>query len=318
MNNKGARDYSEGEGFSISDRTSKVHITDFASLPSDLSWYKHLSTMIPKILRGKDLRDLSASIVHARRLGRPVILMMGAHVIKCGIGPLVCGLVKQGMVTGIAMNGACVIHDVEIAMWGKTSEDVVEGLRLGSFGMAAETSAFLNGAVMTCLDHDVGFGEAVGRALDSADPENRTLSIICQAREAGIPVTVHVAIGTDIVHQHADADGSAIGRGTLKDFRLFTAMVEGLSGGVVVNLGSAVIMPEVFLKALAVTRSRGIDLGHFTTANFDMIGHYRPAMNIIERPASLGATAYSFLGNHEILLPVFILAVLSGAESDGT
>ena len=318
MNSKHHGEDEGGTGFSIADRASKVDVGDFASLPGDLSWYPNLSLMIPHILRGKDLDELSSKVVEARRHDRQVIIMMGAHVVKCGIGPLVCEVVKQGMVTGIAMNGACAIHDVEIAMWGKTSEDVVAGLERGSFGMVEETSAILNGAARYSLDKGVGFGEALGKALDSQDTPNGDVSIICQAHLARIPLTIHVAIGTDIVHQHDEADGRAIGYATMQDFRRFTSLVCGLHHGVLMNLGSAVIMPEVFLKALAVARNKGIDLGDFTTANFDMIRHYRPTMNIVERPESIGATGYSFLGNHEILLPVFFAAVLFKASPSGT
>jgi hypothetical protein len=202
-------------------------------------------------------------------------------------------------------------------MWGKTSEDVVAGLRSGRFGMVEETSAILNGAARYGLENGVGFGEALGKALGSEATTNEDASIICQAHMASIPLTIHVAVGTDIVHQHDQADGKAIGYATMQDFRRFISLVSALNGGVLINLGSAVIMPEVFLKALAVARSKGIDLGDFTTANFDMIQHYRPTMNIVERPESIGATAYSFLGNHEILLPVFFAAVLSKAGPGG-
>jgi hypothetical protein len=296
---------------SIRDRKSKVNVRDFASMPEDFSWYQHLARMIPHILKGKDLEELSGRVVDARERDRPVILMMGAHVVKCGLGGLISATMRHGIVTSIAMNGACAIHDLEIAIWGNTSEDVGAGLEHGDFGMTTETAQFFNAAAALCLEEDVGLGKALVAEMIRADPPHQDVSIIGTAHSLGIPVTVHVAIGTDIIHQHAEADGKAIGHGTMKDFRSFADAIAALDGGVVLNLGSAVIMPEVFLKAVAMAQNRVVDLGDFTTANFDMFSLYRPTVNVIERPRLIGGTTYSFLGHHEVLLPVFIASILS-------
>jgi hypothetical protein len=307
---EGTGPYARRKG-SIEQRASKVHLDGFAAFPNDFSWYEQLRSMIPKILRGKDLDDLSEAVVSARERGRPVILMMGAHLVKCGLGGLVCGLLQRKMVTRLAVNGACAIHDVEIAMWGETSEDVGEGLKSGMFGATEETARFFNAAAARCLEQDTGFGDGLGAALLAAKAPHQGVSILSTAQRLGLPVTVHVAIGTDVVHQHAEADGKAIGHATMKDFRSFSSAIMDLRGGVVINIGSAVIMPEVFLKGLAIARNAGVDLGEFTTANFDMIPLYRPITNVVERPRLVGARSYSFLGNHEIVLPVFVASVMS-------
>ncbi len=304
-----------GKKVSIANRKSKVTIEDFARLPDDFSWFERLKEMIPAILKGNDLRELSGRLVRARREGRPLILMMGAHVVKCGFGRIIGDLVQRDVVTGIAMNGACAIHDIEIAMWGKTSEDVEEGLKRGEFGMAGETSEFFDSASARCLDHRMGLGEALGRELTDRDAPNPEVSILAAATSTGIPLTVHVAIGTDIVHQHDGADGRAIGQGSLTDFRRFASEIAGLNGGVVLNIGSAVMLPEVFLKALAMARNTGGDLGEFTTANFDMYSHYRPSANVVRRPRALGGTTFEFLGHHELLLPVFFASVLANLHA---
>ena len=296
---------------SIEERKSKVDVRDFASVPSEFGWFEDLAGMIPRILKGKDLEELSLRVVNARKQGKPLVLMMGAHVIKCGLGPLVCELMRRDVATALAINGACAIHDVEIALWGRTSEDVVEGLATGEFGMTGETADFFNKATAMCPDKGVGLGAALGMSLVEAGPANGAISVVATAYEMKVPLTVHVAIGTDIVHQHEEADGKAIGYGTMEDFRRFSSIIAELDGGVVINLGSAVLMPEVFLKALAIARNRGINLGDFTTANFDMLSLYRPMTNVVARPRALGATTFSFLGHHEILLPVFLASIMS-------
>jgi hypothetical protein len=300
-----------GKRISIEGRPSKVEVGDFASLPPDFSWYAHLASMIPGILRGRDLEELSRRVAGAAGQGKPVILMMGAHVVKCGISGIICDLIRKRIVTGVAVNGAFAIHDLEIALWGKTSEDVGAGLEQGSFGMTEETASHFNTASGLCLEQDLGLGEALGVHLAAQDPPNSMVSVIATAHRVGIPMTVHVALGTDVVHQHAEADGRALGHGSMKDFRRFAAAVARLDGGVVLNMGSAVIMPEVFLKAVAMARNAGADLGDFTTANFDMFSLYRPAVNVVERPRLIGGTTYSFIGHHEILLPVFFASILA-------
>ncbi len=300
---------------SIANRKSKVTVEDFARLPGNFAWFESLKQMIPAILKGSDLGDLSRRIARARSEGRPLVLMMGAHVVKCGFGRIIGDLIRRKVVTGIAMNGACAIHDIEIAMWGKTSEDVEEGLRKGEFGMAGETSEFFDSASARCLNDDMGLGEALGCELSERAAPNPDASILAAASSSGIPVTVHVAIGTDIVHQHNGADGRAIGQGSLKDFRTFASVVAGLNGGAVLNIGSAVVLPEVFLKALAMARSQGADLGEFTTANFDMYSLYRPSVNVVRRPRALGGTTFEFLGHHELLLPVFFASLLANLHA---
>jgi hypothetical protein len=299
---------------SIDVRKSKVGIEDFASLPGDFAWFAGLEKMIPRILAGRDIMELASRVVRATQEGRPVILMMGAHVVKCGLGPLIAELIRRGVATGIAMNGACAIHDVEVAMWGKTSEDVGEGLKTGEFGTTGETAGFFARAAKRCLDRDLGMGDALIAEFRDADPIHRDRSVLGACSDFGTGLTVHIAVGTDVVHQHAEADGKAIGFGTMKDFRRFAERIAGLSGGAVLNFGSAVIMPEVFLKALAMARSRDIDLGDFTAANFDMYSLYRPRVNLVERPRLIGGTTYSFLGHHELLIPVFVASVLCRTE----
>jgi hypothetical protein len=299
---------------SIDSRKSKVGVGDFAGLPDDFSWYGSLEKMIPRILAGRDLRSLSSRVVRAAREGRPVIVMMGAHVVKCGLGTLLAELIRRRVINGVAMNGACAIHDVELAMWGRTSEDVGEGLKTGEFGMTGETSGFFARAAKRCLDLDVGMGEALIRELAEAQPRHGDRSVLGACLDTGVGPTVHIAMGTDVVHQHDEADGKAIGHGTMKDFRRFAERIAGLNGGVVLNLGSAVIMPEIFLKAVAMARSRNINLGDFTTANFDMYSLYRPRVNLVERPRLIGGTTFNFLGHHELLIPVLTASILCQIE----
>ena len=299
---------------SIDVRRSKVRVEDFATVPDDFAWFASLEKMIPRILAGRDIMELASRLVRAAGEGRPVLLMMGAHVVKCGLGGLIADLIRRGVVNGVAMNGACAIHDVELAMWGRTSEDVGEGLKTGEFGMTGETAGFFARAAKRCLDDDLGMGDALMAELADADPAHRDRSLLAACSDAGIDLTVHVAVGTDVVHQHEEADGKAIGFGTMKDFRHFADLIAGLNGGAVLNLGSAVIMPEIFLKAVAMARSRDVDLGEFTTANFDMYSLYRPRVNLVERPRLIGGTSYSFLGHHELLIPVFVASILCRIE----
>lgn len=299
---------------SIDKRASKVVVERLASMPSGFSWFADFERMVPRILAGADLRSLTTRVASSVSAGRPVVMMMGAHTVKCGLGGLIADLIGRGVVTAVAMNGACAIHDVELAVWGRTSEDVGEGLRTGEFGMTGETAEFFARAAKRCLSNDQGMGEALKAELTASHAPNAGTSVIGACSAADIPLTVHVALGTDVVHQHDEADGKAIGHGTMKDFRSFAEAIAGLDGGVVLNLGSAVIMPEVFLKAVAMARSRGKDLGDFTTANFDMYAMYRPRVNVVERPRLIGGTTFSFIGHHEILLPVFFASILAQIE----
>jgi hypothetical protein len=296
---------------SIESRESKVHASEFPEVPDDFSWYREFENLLPRILKGRELRELTDGIVRRRHEGKPVILMLGAHVVKCGMGPLIGHLAATGVVTGIAVNGACAIHDVEIAMWGKTSEDVALALAAGTFGMSAETAGFMNSAAARSAQEGTGLGRAIMDMLDEAAPPHAGSSLLAACLRAGTPVTVHVAIGTDIVHEHPEADGAAIGYGTMRDFREFTRWILGLDGGAVLNIGSAVLMPEIFLKALAVAGNRGAELGEFVTADFDMFRQYRPLSNVVLRPQEVGGKGYSFTGHHEILVPILVAALAS-------
>ncbi|MGE5280272.1 MAG: hypothetical protein ACM3L6_05980, partial [Deltaproteobacteria bacterium] len=292
-------------------RKSKVDKTLFAKpLEPGVSFGEFLDAL-PNILKARELREIVRAIGDARKAEKPVILMMGAHVIKCGLSPLVIDLIRRRIVTCVAMNGAGVIHDFEIALDGRTSEDVAAALKDGSFGMARETAGFINGAVKKGAARGQGFGEAMGEAIARERLRFKELSIAYACRKRGIPLTVHVAIGTDIVHQHPDFSGADTGAASAQDFRLLVREVARLNrGGVVLNFGSAVLMPEVFLKALSVARNLTKRVAGFTTANFDMNVHYRPHQNIVTRPVLDSGRGYYIVGHHEIMLPLLRQAVL--------
>ncbi len=264
---------------------------------------------LPDILAAHDLRDAAARIAAAIRRGRPVVLGMGAHAIKVGLGPSIVDLIERGRLAAVAMNGAGLVHDFEMAWGGRTSEDVGPGLDRGLFGMARETGEFLNRATCEGVAAGLGLGRAIGDAIEAARLPYRRTSILAAAARAGVPVTVHVAVGTDIVHMHPDADGAAIGEGSLRDFRLLAAVVSRLEGGVYVNLGSAVILPEVFVKALNLARNLGHRVRRLTTIDMDFQRHYRPAVNVIARPTALGGRGIQLTGHHEIMFPLLWAAV---------
>jgi hypothetical protein len=240
---------------------------------------------------------------------RPVVLMMGAHSIKVGLNPLFADAMRRGILSAVAMNGAGAIHDFELCYQGETSEDVQRGLNDGSFGMADETGRMMNAALAAGIGKGLGAGRALGDALLAAGQPNTHLSILATAAELGIPVTVHIAIGTDIIHQHPTTDGAVLGEATYRDFQTFAAVCAQLEGGVVLNIGSTVIMPEVFLKALTIARNLGHTVERFTTATFDMIRHYRPAENVQRRPTALGGQGFYIVGHHEIMIPLLFAAV---------
>jgi hypothetical protein len=296
---------------SIRTRKSKIRMEEAAGRVKPGSSFAEFWESLPAILAGKDLKDLAAGIAGAVKRGKPVLLLAGAHVIKVGLSPVVIQLMEAGVLKGIALNGAGAIHDVELAYFGHTSENVGEAIRNGRFGMARETADILNHTVAEARRERLGFGESLGRRILGDGPPNAHLSILAQAYRLNIPVTVHAALGTDIVHQHPSADGAAIGEASLRDFRIFTSLVSGLhDGGVVLLFGSAVILPEVFLKALTVARNVRKRVSRFTTANFDMIRQYRPGANVVERPTRDGGVGYHFTGHHEIMLPLLATAVL--------
>jgi hypothetical protein len=296
---------------SIKERMSKVAIGDFARPfdPSTSSFSDFLDSL-PSILVADDFKRVASGIVSAYKGGFPVILMMGAHVIKVGCSPIIIDLMRQGIVTSVAMNSAAAIHDIETALWGVTSEDVDDNLADGTFGMWKETGEFVNLTLTDAAESGIGYGEALGEELIKRAAPHKTESILATGCELNIPVTVHVAIGTDIVHQQPTMNGSATGEMSFRDFKIFCTGVSGLTGGgAVLNVGSAVILPEVFLKALTVVRNTGYDARGFITANFDMLQHYRPRMNVVQRPTRNGGYGYSITGHHEIMIPLLAAAI---------
>ena len=301
--------------YPLKERESKVTIGDFA-VPwkpeaSLEQWLKSLSG----ILAAKDLLEIRDRMVRIVSSGKTILLAMGAHGIKVGLNPVIIDLMERGILRGIAMNGACIIHDAELAMAGSTSEDVAAALGTGQFGMAEETGRFLNDAIIDGAKKGLGLGESVGDMLvREAFPFNR-YSLLARARELGIPVTVHVAIGTDIIHFHPNADGAAIGKTSHLDFRIFSSLVTNLEGGMLINLGSAVILPEVFLKALSLARNLGYRITDLTTVNMDFIQHYRPMTNVVHRPTLEGGKGYCLVGHHELMFPLLAAAVIEGLHA---
>jgi deoxyhypusine synthase len=269
---------------------------------------------LPDALGARDLRDLARAIAAARHKRRPFLLMMGAHPIKVGLGPLICRLIRDGILSGIATNGSAIIHDFELAFAGRTSEDVAAELGEGNFGMVEETGAFLNSAARIAAEEGRGLGEVAGREIERAKLRFRDASIFGAAYAAGIPATVHVTLGADIIHMHPGADGAAIGAASFADFHRLTAVVAGLSRGVVLNLGSAVVMPEVFLKALNLARNLGNKVDRFTAADMDFVRHYRPRMNVVERPTMGGGRGIMLTGHHELMFPLLVAAIREAIE----
>lgn len=296
--------------YSLADRPSLVETGNFARRPARGASFREFWNSLPNILTGRDIRAVVDAIIDARRDGRPVILGMGAHVIKCGLGPVIISLMEKGILTAVAMNGAGPIHDTELALVGYTSEDVGPGLKDGTFGMAMETGQFFCNALTA---HDAatrGLGRAVGLELLRRNPPYCDWSILANAAKLDIPATVHVAIGTDIIHMRGEIDGALLGAASHTDFRLFCSVVADLSGGVYINAGSSVVLPEVFLKAFSVAQNLGADLHDFTTVNLDFITHYRPTQNVVQRPAAVGGRGIQLNGRHEILIPLIAFAVL--------
>ncbi|MFH1243114.1 MAG: hypothetical protein V1689_12235 [Pseudomonadota bacterium] len=302
------------KSYPLMDRTSKVKTEDFArawSTGASLNdWFRSL----PKILAANDLKEIIERIIEASLGGKTIILAMGAHVIKVGLSPVILDLLKRRIICGVAMNGAGIIHDAELAMTGGTSEDVAAEIGEGRFGMAEETGRFLNEAINKGARQGLGLGRSVGSMLvNEAFPYNH-FSILATAYELDIPATVHVAMGTDTIHFHPNVDGASIGSTSHLDFRIFARLVSGLQGGVFMNLGSAVILPEVFLKALSLVRNLGYRVNEFTTVNMDFIRQYRPMTNVVHRPTLAGGKGYNLVGHHEIMFPLLAAAVLEGLD----
>ena len=303
------------ETYPLASRPSKVTVSDFARPLSDdeARNVAALLDSLPRILAADTLRSITDAIIEAKSKNRAIIWGIGGHVIKTGLTPILIDLARRGFVTAIAMNGSGVIHDFEIAVAGWTSEDVDEALGSGAFGMAEETGRLINEAINRGGIDDCGIGESIGRALVEMKPPYADYSILHAAYLSKIPVTVHVTIGTDIIHIHPHADGAAIGAGTYRDFLLFSSLVKELDGGgVYLNIGSAVTLPEVFLKAVTVVRNLGHSLSDFTTANFDFIQHYRPMTNVVRRPVANGAgRGFHLTGHHELMIPLLAASIVS-------
>jgi hypothetical protein len=295
-------------------RSSKVRVEDFARpVRPDMAV---ILDAFPRILAGEVFLQAVDRVVTAVRHRRPVLAMMGGHVIKTGCAPIVIQLMDRGVIRAVAMNGAAAIHDYEAARFGRTSEDVEASLGAGSFGMAAETAAGMNAVTNAASREGLGLGEALGRSLAGEDVPHRDMSVLAAAHRLGLPLTVHVALGTDILHQHPSADGKAIGDTSLRDFRILAGLLEDFQGGVALHFGSAVILPEVFLKAFSIAANLGKDLTGITTVNFDFIRQYRARMNVVERPTAGGrGVGLELVGHHEILLPLFAAGILRGLEA---
>jgi len=297
--------------YSVRTRYSKVKRGDFAKIPVKGASFRSFYDSLPNILKAKDIRAIADAIVKGRRQKKSVIFMAGAHVIKCGLNPVLIELLKRKVITCICLNGAGIIHDFEIALQGKTSEDVGENLKDGKFGMGRETADFLNLAIKEGASEGLGCGASVALKIADSRLPHKNLSLLYNAYKNKIPVCVFVAIGTDIIHQHPSFDAASTGEGSLRDFYLLVENINKLNnGGVVLNFGSAVIMPEVFLKALNLARNLKAGVKNFTTANFDMIYHYRPSQNVVSRPVASGGKGYYIIGHHEINLPLLAQAVI--------
>jgi hypothetical protein len=292
-------------------RPNKVALELFAKPAAKGQSFANFLESLPRIYFAEDLRAVVQAIVTARRNGRPVVVGMGGHVIKCGLGPTLIDLMEREIITAIALNGSAAIHDFEIAIIGQTSEDVAAGLHDGTFGMVRETGEWMHQGISRVLDHpDTGMGALLASGLDELSAPYQQYSVLAAGRRLGLPITVHVAVGADIIHMHPSANGAAIGQASFNDFRLLAGVLRELSGGVYLNIGSAVLLPEVFLKAFTIAQNLGARLHDFVTVNMDMIAHYRPGENVVRRPPLVGGRGYQLLGRHEILVPLLAHAVV--------
>ncbi len=311
-------DFDRISTYPLESRKSKVHATMFGKAMDGSENVLAFISKLPHILAGDSLRNLIRAILYARTSDKPLIWGLGGHVVKVGLGPVINDLMHSGFVTGVALNGSAAIHDFEVALRGTTSEEVEEQIGEGRFGMARETGEYMNAAIEDGARNGIGFGETLGQFISNNDKngnpfQHRPMSILSEAYALKIPVTVHVAIGTDIIHAHPQASGKALGAATYHDFRLFCGMAKALDGGgVYLNVGSAVILPEVFLKAVSVVRNLGHRLEEFTTANLDFIQHYRPTQNVLKRPTQNSGQSIALTGHHEIMIPL-IAAALKGS-----
>jgi hypothetical protein len=299
--------------YPLASRASKVSRGDLATPHTAGSTVAEWLTRLPRVLAARDLIDVVDALAAARGRPAPIVWGLGAHVIKVGLTPVIVDLMERGFVSAVALNGAGIIHDVEIALAGATSEDVDAALGPGTFGMAEETGTGINRAIVSGVAGGAGLGRAVASWLHALRPPHGDASVLCAATRLGIPVTAHVALGTDIVHMHPDASGSAIGEGSLRDFRVLASAVSRLGGGAYVNCGSAVVLPEVFLKAVAVARNRGHDLSGLTTVDLDFRQHYRTLTNVVRRPTAGIGRGIHLTGHHEIMIPLLAAALVERA-----
>lgn len=311
-------DLSKVRTYPLEQRPTKVEVSTFATLCSPNSTLETFLDSLPLILKATDLREVVERIVWAHQNGKPVIMGIGGHVIKCGLSPLLIHLMEQGIVTGLAMNGGASIHDVEVALIGRTSENVAASLRTGDFGMVREPPAFINSAIREGYERNIGMGESLGKKLIARDAPFRKLSVLAEGARLAIPVTVHVSIGGDTTHMHPSASGDALGETSFTDFRILVTMLRELdNGGVYLNIGSAVVLPEIFLKALNLARNiSGKEITNFTTVNMDMMQHYRPLENVVKRPTVPGGRGYALTGHHEIMVPLLIHLVRAKVEKN--
>jgi hypothetical protein len=304
-------DFKKVKTYSLKARPSKVYKRDFAAVGKKGISFKEFYKGMPNILASKEIRRLSSAIISAHERRKSVIFMLGAHVIKCGLSPLIIDLMRRKVITAVALNGAGIIHDTELVLMGKTSEDVGPALKNGSFGMAKETADFINVAINKGVQKGIGIGRTVGERIQKGRLSLSNISILASGIKYNIPVTVHVAIGTDIIHQHPSCNGAAVGEGSLIDFRNLVYSVINLNdGGVAINFGSAIILPEVFLKAVNIARNLKHTVKNFTTANFDMVAHYRPNQNIIKRPVAGSGWGCNIIGHHEIMMPLLYQSII--------
>lgn len=301
--------------YPLRSRKSKIRVEYFARPHAPGASLASFVRGLPGILAAADFNAVVRAIVNARQAGNGVLWGIGAHVIKTGLAPILIDLMEHGFVSAIAVNGAAVIHDFEIALVGSTSEDVDETLGPGRFGMAEETGRLLNGAITDGVAEGLGLGQSVGRFLVVKEPQFARMSVLAAAARLQIPVTIHVAIGTDVIHMHPSASGAAIGEGSLRDFRYFVSNVARLGRGVYLNCGSAVVLPEVFLKAVALARNSGLLLTDLTTVNLDFVRTYRPETNVVMRPTAGTGRGYSLVGHHEIMIPLLAAAVIELSAS---
>ncbi|MGD0281010.1 MAG: hypothetical protein ABSB95_01455 [Dissulfurispiraceae bacterium] len=296
--------------FSIKDRHSKVSIEKSAVPHVKGGSFRDFAGSLPGFLAANDIKAVVQAMVRAYKNGRPVVLGMGAHPIKVGLSTLIIDLMRRGIITAVAANGACIIHDFEIAFIGRTSEDVGRELCAGSFGMGRETGSMVNKAISEGVKKGEGIGRSMGSFIDASSLPYKENSIFREGFRLDIPMTVHVAVGSDIIHMHPEADGASIGEGSLRDFRLFTSVVADLEGGVYINLGSAVLLPEVFLKALTSARNLGNKVEEFTTVNMDFVQHYRPRENVLRRPTMTKGQGFALTGHHEIMFPLLAAMII--------